>query len=166
MALSPQLTIPDLDAARAKVPGGLWATLDHREQAFVAHRLLHPTATLVDAAVAAGAPRRTAKQTGHKMAHRPHVKAALDCARAEQIATVQKDGQAVIALLWGNAEDARAAKEYGVSTQAASVLAKVYGLLEKRVRLTVDNPDAALAQLKAMPKGERIKVLRELLGVE
>lgn len=161
---TPQLDLPDILTARAAVPSGLWLTLTAREQAFVAAKLANPSCSDKDAIIAAGAPARSAKTVGHEVAHRPHVKAALECARQASIAKAERSAEAVVTLLWDNAEDARKAGEYGTSTQAASVLAKVYGLLEKRVRLTVDNPDAALAQLKAMPKAERVKVLRELLG--
>lgn len=167
MADSPtQLALPDLDAAATKVPSGLWATLTHKEQCFVAAMLADPRRTQVEAARIAGISERRAKTGGgSEMANRPQVKAALACAREEVIATAKRDGEAVIALLWDNAEAAKEDGQYAASTQAASVLAKVYGLAEKRVRLTVDNPEAALTQLKAMPKAERVAVLRDLLGV-
>lgn len=167
MADSPaQLDIPTLDAARARIPDGLWAVLSVREQGFVAALVANPTMTHRDAAIVAGYPKKSAKQVGYELANRPKVRAALLGVRAEAAAQATRDAQGVITLLWQNAEDARKAKEYAPSNQAAATLAKVYGLLEKRVRLTVDNPEAALAQLKAMPKAERVKVLRELLGVE
>lgn len=127
--------------------------------------LSDPRCTQVQAALAAGiSPKRAKTGAGSLLANRPLVKAALESVRAEQIATAKRDGEAVIALLWDNAEAAKEEKQYAASTQAATVLAKVHGLMEKRVRLTVDNPEAALAQLKAMPKAERVAVLRELLG--
>ena len=36
----PQLTLDHLDAARARVPSGLWTALTHQEQLFVAGYLL------------------------------------------------------------------------------------------------------------------------------
>jgi hypothetical protein len=165
-APTPQLDLGVLADARAKVPSAIWMALTARQQAFVALKLANPNISDIDAAKAAGCPPRSAKQRGHEMAHDPHVVAAITALaqRAEEKAT--RDAAGVLKLLWDNAEDARKATEYAASNQALGLLAKTHGLLEKRIRISFDNPDAALAQLKAMPKAERVRVLRELMGVE
>lgn len=163
VADTPQLDLPALEAARAAVPSGLWLTLTPKQQGYLAAKLRNPRITDTAAAIAAGCPKRSAKQRGSELARDPKVKAAMAAIAAGVEAGVRRDAEGVVKLLWDNAEDARKAQEYAASNQAAGTLAKIYGLLEKRIRLSVDNPEALLAQLKAMPKAERAKLLREWL---
>lgn len=161
-----QLSLSDFAAARAAVPSGLWLVLSPKQQGYIAAKLRNPRMTDTAAALAAGCPKRSATQRGHELKNDPQVIAAMAAIAAGVEAGVRRDADGVVRLLWDNATDARAAREYAASNQAAGTLAKVYGLLEKRIRLEVSNPEAAVAQLKAMPKAERLKVLRELFGLE
>jgi hypothetical protein len=81
---SAQLTLPDLELAAAKVPTGLWVMLSHLEQSFVAALLADPKMEQKAAYLKAGGAVRGAKQGAHRMAQRPHVKAAIECAMAER----------------------------------------------------------------------------------
>ena len=164
MADSAQLTLADLTAAQSRVPVATWAALTPKQQAFVAVLAADPTTTYTAAARRAGSPRP--KQSGSAWANDPKVKAALDHLRAAAQETAEDAFTFVTRRLRENDRKAFAANDVSASTGALALFAKVQGLLEKRVRLSVDNPEAALAQLKAMPKAERVAVLRELLGLE
>lgn len=157
-----QLSLADLETAQRRVPVAVWAALTPLQQGFVAALAAHPTMPLVQAARLAGSKRP--KQTGSLWANDPKVKAALDHLRA----AAQQDAEDAFAYVVRRAKEndaeARAASDYSASNGALTLFAKVNGLLEKRVRLTLDNPAAAIAQLKAMPREERVKVLTELFS--
>ena len=161
---APQLTLADLQVAQAKVPVATWAALTPAQQGFVAAIVREPTITLTKAAELATGTKSRAKQNGSQWFRDPKVKAALDHLRAVAQAQTEDAFAFVTRRLIENDRTAFTAGDIPASTGALSLFAKVQGLLEKRVRLTLDNPDAILAQLKAMPKAERVKVLRELFG--
>lgn len=166
MADSPQLTLADLQVAQAQVPVASWAALTPAQQGFVAALVRDPTLTLTKAAALATGTASRAKQNGSQWARDPKVKAALDHLRATAQAGAEDALAFVTRRLKENDRIAFSGGDISGSNGALTLFAKVQGLLEKRIRLSVDNPEAALAQLKAMPKAERLKVLRELLGAE
>lgn len=90
-----------MDAARAKVPSGLWLTLSTREQGFVARRLMCPDETLTDSAIAAGYSKKTARVIASELSRKPHIKAALACALAERIERTQIQTDDVLRRVWG-----------------------------------------------------------------
>ena len=161
---SAQLTLADLTAAQAKVPAATWMALTPAQQGFVTALVREPTITLTKAAEIATGTTKRAKQNGSQWFREPKVKAALDHVRAVAQAATEDAMTFVTRRLIENDTKAYAANDVSASNGALSLYAKVHGLLEKRVRLTLDNPQAALAQLKAMPKEERVKVLLEALS--
>lgn len=161
---SPQLTLADLTAAQAKVPAATWMALTPAQQGFVAALVREPTITLTKAAEIATGTKSRAKQNGSQWFRDPKVKAALDHVRAVAQAATEDAMTFVTRRLIENDHKAFTANDVSASNGALSLYAKVHGLLEKRVRLTMDNPQAAIAQLKAMPREERVKLLTELFS--
>jgi hypothetical protein len=159
-----QLTLAELQVAQAQVPVATWAALTPAQRGFVAAIVREPTITLTRAAEIATGTKKRAKQNGSQWSRDPRVKAALDHLRAVTQEAAEDDLAFVTRRLKQNDAAAFQAADIAASNAALGLFAKVRGLLEKRVRLTLDNPDAILAQLKAMPKAERVKVLRELFG--
>lgn len=163
MSDSPQLTLAQLDAARARIPSETWLALDHREQAFVAAMCADPTKNLGNAARAAGAPAKAARQTGYKLSKRPAVIAALAAIQNEVVAQVKTDAAYVVRRLRENDEVAFRDGDLHASNTALGHLGKATGAFEKRLRITFDDPAVALAQLQALPKAERVKAIRAML---
>ena len=157
-----QLTLAALTAAQAKVPTATWMALTAKKQAFVAALAANPTMPYIDAARIAGSPRP--KQTGSQWANDPKVKAALDAIRAAAQSKAESAFQFVDRRLKENDSDAKSTGDLSASNGALSLYAKVHGLLEKRVRLSVDNPAAAIEQLRRMPRDERVKLLAEMFA--
>lgn len=157
-----QLSLADLTAAQAKVPTATWMALTAPQQAFVAVLAAHPTMKFIDAARLAGS--RRPKQTGSQWANDPKVKAALDAIRAAAQEAAESAFQFVDRRLKENDRDAKTLGDLSASNGALSLYAKVHGLLEKRVRLTLNDPKTALEQLRKMPREERVKVLLEALS--
>lgn len=158
-----QLTLEHLDAARARVPSGLWQTLSSLEQGFVAALLLDPKMELAEAARRAGYAARGARQRGFEASQRPRVKAALAALMAQREERTATDAVYVIKRLRENDEHAWEEKDLSASNAALGLLGKATGAFEKRVRISFDDPAVMLAQLKAMPKAERAKVIRTML---
>lgn len=75
-----QLTFEAIAVLRREVPTGLFVALTHPEQLFVLHLLADPKLSQTAAAIGAGYSKRRARQAGSEIAHRPHVKAAIDAA--------------------------------------------------------------------------------------
>jgi hypothetical protein len=157
-----QLTLAALTAAQAQVPTATWMALTAKQQAFVAALAANPTMAYIDAARLAGSPR--AKQTGSQWANDPKVKAALDAIRAAAQTKAESAFQFVDRRLKENDSDAKHTGDLSASNGALSLYATVHGLLEKRVRLSVDNPSAAIEQLRRMPRDERVKLLAEMFA--
>lgn len=132
------------------------------QQAFVAVLAAHPTMPYIDAARKAGS--RRPRQTGSIWANDPKVKAALNAIRAAAEQKAETAFQFVERRLRENDRDAKAVADFGASNGALGLYAKVHGLLEKRVRLTIDNPAAAIEQLRKMPREERVKLLAEMFA--
>jgi phage terminase small subunit len=94
VADTPQLTLESLDATRARVPSGIWASLAHQEQLFVAGYLL--TLNQTKAARLAAFPTRRLRQAGHEQMQKPHVRAAVEAAMAERADKAAVDAERVL----------------------------------------------------------------------
>lgn len=159
---TPQLTLADVTAARNAVPTAAWSRLTAMQQRFVAAMVADPTRTYTLAARIAGSPQ--ARKQGSAWAQDPKVKAALDAIRKAAEDKAESDLQFVKRRLVENDTKAYTADDIGASNGALGLYAKVTGLTEKRVRISFDDPAAMLAQLKAMPREERKKVILDMLA--
>lgn len=159
---TPQLTLDAVVAARNAVPTATWSALTALQRRFVAAMVANPTSTYTAAAKLAGSPRP--KQTGSAWANDPKVKAAMDAIRRAAEDKAESDLQFVKRRLVENDTKAYTSDDIGASNGALGLFAKVTGLTEKRVRISFDNPEAMLAQLKAMPREERKRVILEMLA--
>lgn len=158
---TPQLTLTDFTRAQAKVPTATWGTLTQQQRTFVAALVQDPTRSYTEAARLAGSKRR---QTGSEWARLPTVRAALAAIRAASEDQVENDLAFVTRRLRENDTLAFTEGDVPASNGALGLFAKVRGLTEKRVRISFDDPEVALAQLKALPKAERVRVIRDMLG--
>ena len=131
----PQLSLEALTATAARVPAGLWTALSHREQLFVAHLLIDPKMEHRAAAEAAGAPTKSSMQSGSRMAARPHVRAALECALAERIARTLVDADFIVTEAVEVLRGAKGDKEWGAANGSLTLLARIQGLLNDKLRV-------------------------------
>ena len=159
---TPQLTLAELTAARNAVPTVAWGALTAAQQRFVAALVADPTRTYTAAAKIAGSPQP--RKQGSLWASLPVVKAALDSVRRAAESKAESDLAFVKRRLVENDTKAYSSDDIGASNGALGLYAKVTGLTEKRVRISFDNPEAMLAQLKAMPREERKRVILEMLA--
>jgi len=93
-----QLTLDNLTAASALVPSGIWATLEHQEQLFVAAYLLH--LNQARAARLAGFSKTRAKVTGSEMMAKPRVRAAVEAAMAQRSKRAEIEAEDVLRRWW------------------------------------------------------------------
>lgn len=164
MAATPQLTLDNLNDARARVPMPVWAALTAMQQRYVAARILDPARTQGDCAAIAGMSAKRARTGGASaMENHAKVRAALDGIRADAAERTATDAVYVVRRLRENDEWAVRDKNVRASNEALGLLGKATGAFEKRVRIIVDDPATMLAQLKAMPPAERARVVRTML---
>jgi phage terminase small subunit len=91
-----QLTLDNLEAARAQIPTGLWTALKHKEQLFVAAYLADPEMRVEAAALAAGFRASGAGSNGTKMLRKPTVRAAVDVAIEARTKRIEVDADRVL----------------------------------------------------------------------
>lgn len=162
--MADQLTLADLQTAQAAVPTATWAALSAHQQGFVAALLRTPGLTLTKAAEIATGTKSRAKQNGSQWFRDPKVQAALAAIRAAAESKAESDLAFVKRRLVENDELAYAKADITASNGSLGLYAKVTGLTEKRVRISFDSPEAMLAQLKAMPREERKRVILDMLA--
>lgn len=138
--------------------------LNFREQRFVDALVADPSCTQTDAAIRAGYSVKTAKQTGSELMARPHIKAAVAAARQAMAQKAESDGVYVLRRLKENDTKAYSNDDVAASNGALSLIGKMAGLFEKRVRISFDDPAALVAHLRALPLDQRRAAILEILG--
>jgi hypothetical protein len=161
---TPQLTLADFATAQGKMPTATWAALSAHQQGFVAALVRTPGLTLTRAAEIATGTKSRAKQNGSQWFRDPKVQAALNAIRKAAEDKAESDLAFVKRRLVENDGVAFGERDIPASNGALGLYAKVTGLTEKRVRISFDNPEAMVAQLKAMPLAERKKVILDMLS--
>ena len=134
-APTPQLDLALLDAARAKVPAGIWTALNHRQQLFVAALLADPKQNHAEAARTAGYAPKYAKVRGFQLLKLPLVKAALAVAVAERIERTQVDADFVITQTTEVLKGAKDDREWGAANGSLTLLARHLGMLTDKVKV-------------------------------
>lgn len=154
------LSESDLALCLERVPWTLLERVPRHARLFVAERLKDPAAS--DAEILRRAGYRNG--SGGKVPRLPSVEAALQAARTIVADETMTDAAHVVRRLRENDDFAWSRRDLAASNAALGLLGKATGAFEKRVRITFDDPTKALEQLRAMPKAERVRVLRDLLA--
>lgn len=137
--------------------------LTAKQQAFVAYKLAHPGATDAEAARAAGySP--TDSGIASKTANHPAVVAALQAHTALVMAQAALSRESHLNELQRLRDRAAQSEQYGAAITAEVHRGKVGGFYEKRVRLSLDNPEALVAHLRTLDKPARKAFLLNLLS--
>jgi hypothetical protein len=138
-------------------------SLTAKQRAFVAYRIAHPTATDSECALAAGySPNDTSG--GARIAGHPAVISALESARAVTMAQAGLSRESHLNELARLRDRAVQSEQIGAAVTAEVHRGKVGGFYEKKVRLSLDNPEALVAHLRTLDREARKSFLLTLLA--
>ncbi len=136
--------------------------LTAKQAAFVRYRIAHPEATDKECALNAGyAPTNS---IAAQVAAHPAVQAALAAANAVVMAQATLSRESHLNELQRLRDRAVQSDQLGAAITAEVHRGKVGGFYEKRVRLSLDNPEALVAHLRTLDKSARKAFLLNLLA--
>jgi hypothetical protein len=136
--------------------------LTAKQRAFVAYRIAHPSATDTECARAAGYS--MTNSIAAQVAAHPAVVAALGAANAVVMSQAALSRESHLHELQRLRDRAAESDQFGAAITAEVHRGKVGGFYEKRIRLSLDNPEALVAHLKTLGKAARKTFLLQLLA--